>query len=106
MPTKYLLSIIWVCSLFLMASTVTFAQDRSKYPTQMHPSSSGIDWIAFYDKIDALTEETRKEFKHELDIPYGDDPKQKLDLYLPQPASASPVYVFIHGGGFVEGDRV
>ena len=85
------------------------AQDRSTYATHLNASSSGIDWIAFYDEIDALTAETRKELRHHLDLPYGEDPKQKLDLYLPQPEmseTAGPVYIFIHGGGFVEGDRV
>ena len=82
------------------------AQDRSTYATHLNGSSSGIDWVAFYDKIDALTAETRKELPHHLGLSYGEDPKQKLDLYLPRNEAAGPVYIFIHGGGFVEGDRV
>ena len=84
------------------------AQDRSTYATHLNASSSGIDWIAFYDKADALTAETRRELRHHLDLPYGQDPKQKLDLYLPRTETSEgtdPVYIFIHGGGFVEGDR-
>ena len=86
-------------------TTLVDAQDRSKYPTHLNSSSSGIDWIAFYDKADALTAETRMEFQHHLDISYGEEQKQKLDLYLPQGKPAGPVFIFIHGGGFVEGDR-
>jgi acetyl esterase/lipase len=71
----------------------------------LNSSSSGIDWIAFYDRIDALTAATQKELQHHLDLSYGEDPRQKLDLYLPQNEAASPVFIFIHGGGFVEGDR-
>ncbi len=99
------LAIGLTCICVGMEITVVVAQDRSKYPTHLNSSSSGIDWIAFYDKIDALTAQTRKELQHHLDVSYGDDPKQKLDLYLPHSESASPVYIFIHGGGFVEGDR-
>jgi acetyl esterase/lipase len=88
-----------------MTTTVIVAQDRSTYPTHLKSSSSGIDWIAFYDRADALTAETRSELRHHLDIAYGEDAKQKLDLYLPQSKPAGPVYIFIHGGGFVEGDR-
>lgn len=46
----------------------------------------------------------------ELDLPYAgtDNPKQRLDLYLPgKPASAKPlpVIAFIHGGGWQSGDK-
>lgn len=40
------------------------------------------------------------------DIPYGPDPRQRLDLYAPaEPASAAPILVFVHGGGFLKGDK-
>jgi acetyl esterase/lipase len=40
------------------------------------------------------------------DIAYGPDPLQKLDLYPPQAggAAAAPVVLFVHGGGFRQGD--
>lgn len=45
-----------------------------------------------------------------LDIPYAatDNPRQQLDLYLPKeisPQKPLPVVVFIHGGGWQNGDR-
>lgn len=81
------------------------AQDKSNYPTQLHPERFSIDWKAFYERADEMTAATRKVLPHHLDIPYGRDPKQKLDLYLPSVAPTGPVFLFIHGGGFVEGDR-
>lgn len=39
-----------------------------------------------------------------LDIAYGDEPAQRLDLYLPDEANA-PVVVFLHSGGWVAGDK-
>ncbi|MBC9177124.1 alpha/beta hydrolase [Roseomonas ludipueritiae] len=39
-------------------------------------------------------------------IPYGDLPRQKLDLYQPPPETASPpMVVFLYGGGWTEGSR-
>lgn len=41
------------------------------------------------------------------DLAYGPDPRHLLDLHLPlsPPASALPVLLFVHGGGFVGGDK-
>ncbi|WP_296556203.1 alpha/beta hydrolase [Pigmentiphaga sp.] len=41
------------------------------------------------------------------DVPYGDDPRQCLDVFQPQgPAAARrPVLMFVHGGAFVEGEK-
>lgn len=47
--------------------------------------------------------------RFELDLPYGDDgnPRRRLDLYLPEePDSAAlPVIVFLHSGGWMQGDK-
>jgi triacylglycerol lipase len=41
------------------------------------------------------------------DIAYGPDPLQKLDVFSPDPADPKPrpVLLFVHGGGFVRGDK-
>ncbi|WP_119080416.1 alpha/beta hydrolase [Chitinophaga alhagiae] len=40
------------------------------------------------------------------DMAYGPDARQKMDVYLPSARSANtPVVVFLHGGGFVAGDK-
>jgi triacylglycerol lipase len=40
------------------------------------------------------------------DVAYGSDPLQKLDLYVPEGKGAKrPVLLFVHGGGFVGGDK-
>jgi len=40
------------------------------------------------------------------DLPYGSDPLQRLDVYCPPTvASAAPVVIVVHGGGFVRGDK-
>jgi len=90
----------------VLATGSSSAQDRSKYYTHIHAGEFSTDWVAAYDEFDALTAKARKELPHHLDLAFGKDPKQKLDLYLPkeQPDGA-PTFLFLHGGGFREGDR-
>lgn len=38
-------------------------------------------------------------------IAYGSDPAQRFDLYLPANASRAPVVFYVHGGGWVNGDK-
>ncbi len=41
------------------------------------------------------------------DLAYGTDPLQKLDVFAPPNAAGAtrPVVIFVHGGGFVRGDK-
>jgi acetyl esterase/lipase len=39
------------------------------------------------------------------DLPYGDDPRQKMDVYAPAQAANLPILVFFYGGGWDSGDR-
>ncbi len=40
-----------------------------------------------------------------LNVPYGDDEKQRLDVYSPKGVTGAPVVVFIHGGEWTRGDK-
>lgn len=40
------------------------------------------------------------------DVAYGDDPEQKMDVYLPnQSNSKTPAIILIHGGSWIGGDK-
>ena len=45
------------------------------------------------------------------DVPYGSDPRQRMDVYLPTPSSSTasavraPVVFMVHGGGWRHGDK-
>jgi acetyl esterase/lipase len=42
----------------------------------------------------------------ERDLPYGSDPRHRLDVFcLPGSAALRPAVVFVHGGGFAMGDK-
>ena len=92
--------------LFFLLPNASSAQDKSTYYTVMHADEFTIDWAGWYQKGDELTAELRAEFPHHLDLAYGEDAKQKLDLYLPKgDLKDAPVFLFLHGGGMREGDR-
>jgi arylformamidase len=42
--------------------------------------------------------DTLKRGKAELGVPYGDTPRQSLDLFLPETGEGAPLTLFIHGG--------
>ena len=41
----------------------------------------------------------------EVDIAYGPHERHRLDIFRREEASGAPVFVFVHGGGFVMGDK-
>jgi triacylglycerol lipase len=42
----------------------------------------------------------------ERDVRYGPADRNLLDIFMPEPASAArPVFIFVHGGGFVAGNK-
>jgi arylformamidase len=92
--------------LIVSAFQAAGAQDASKYYTVQHADQFKIDWGAFYKQADAMTAAVRAELPHYLDLPYGSNVKERLDVYLPKnKPSKAPVFLFFHGGGFREGDR-
>jgi acetyl esterase/lipase len=41
----------------------------------------------------------------ERELPYGDSPRQRLDVYLPDGATKAPLIFMVHGGGWSKGDK-
>jgi len=39
------------------------------------------------------------------DVPYGDDGRQRFDVYAPKDARNAPVIFMVHGGGWFRGDK-
>ncbi len=97
---------VLLAALLAHAAPGALAQDVSTYYTVMHPEQFKTDWTGFYRQADARTALVRSQLRHELDIPYGADIKQRLDIYFPDHLRPkAPVFLFLHGGGFREGDR-
>lgn len=57
---------------------------------------------------DALARQDRSGVQVHADVAYGADERHRLDIYRPQgqpPAGGWPVVLFLHGGGFIRGDK-
>lgn len=39
------------------------------------------------------------------DVPYGADPEQRMDVYIPEGAKGAPVILMVHGGAWFMGDK-
>lgn len=39
------------------------------------------------------------------DVVYGPDPRNRLDIFVKDAPAAAPVLVYVHGGGFIMGDK-
>ncbi len=63
------------------------------------------DSIAWLMKNKERSLEVEQKLKPIKDVAYGDDPLQKLDIYLPQGAKKLPVLIDIHGGGWCMGSK-
>jgi len=105
-PRSLSVASVLMVALLAQAAQTVVAQDASTYYTVMHPEQFKTDWTGFYRQADARTAAVRSQLRHELDIPYAADVKQRLDIYFPDKRRAkAPVFLFLHGGGFREGDR-
>ena len=102
--TKILLVLLTVMTISL--SVEVRSQDVATYFTVQHPDRFTINWTEFYRRNDEKTSEVRNKFPHILDLKYGADIKQRLDLYFPLHMKTDlPIFLFLHGGGFREGDK-
>ena len=64
------------------------------------------EWSA---QVERLAQRSRRQAPSPLpdlrDVAYGEAPAQKLDVFLPTKASAAPILVMVHGGGWCVGDK-
>ena len=63
------------------------------------------DFQDFIDQYAAESIVAREKFGGHLDIAYGDQDGEKLDIFAPDGATGAPVHVFIHGGYWQSQDK-
>lgn len=87
-----------------MEKTVTPREaDYTSYHTYRFPEDFDINWPDFYREADAKAARVRQAVPNERHILYGRHPFQLLNIFIPPSATAAPIFLFAHGGGFREG---
>lgn len=82
-------------------------------PTDPRPALSAMGNVLGPDVLAAVQDLYREEQSIHaaaqpaalVDATYGGDPRQRLDLYAPPNAADVPIVLWVHGGGFLRGDK-
>lgn len=57
------------------------------------------DFDAQFADYQTSSDATRRTLRHQRDVPYGDAPRQRIDLFFPPgEVRGAPIHMFIHGG--------
>ena len=75
-------------------------EDLPPLPPLIHEEAKG-----YAERISTLSKRVQREERCVLDVPYGSDYWQKIDIYLPRREGLSglPVLLFLHGGAWRNG---
>ena len=71
--------------------------DQAGLDAQYNNRAMVPDHAAYIDSWATRSAEARRHLSVDLDLAYGDDPRQRLDFF-PAPQRDAPVLAFIHGG--------
>ena len=91
---------------FLSGSTIALAQVPPEIAASTRSFGQSMDPASGAPYAALFPPEAWEGVTIERDIAYGSDALQKLDVYTPpQGGNRRPVLLFVHGGGFVRGDK-
>jgi arylformamidase len=68
-------------------------------------ASAGLLRDAVQKRIDIKAQQHEQTTNMLPDLAYGDAPRQKLDVYLPEHAQNAPIILMVHGGAWRIGDK-
>ncbi|WP_051851715.1 alpha/beta hydrolase [Streptomyces sp. NRRL F-5650] len=95
----------------MAASQAVRPADTSEFFTCRRPEDYHPDWPGFYRQAARRRQELRSRVPHEVDLAYGPDAHQIVNVYHPGPSAVPtgagaghrPVIVYFHGGRWREG---
>ena len=82
-----------------------FEAEIELYQREYDPQKGIANWQQGIGHLEIESERVRQRLPCRLDVAYGNDPLQKLDLYVPEAANDAPIQMFLHGGGWHGGDK-
>jgi arylformamidase len=81
-----------------MAETVFFGYERAALDREYDNSAKVANAAEYLARYPAESARARDGLPSRLDLRYGPNPGETLDLFLPDRAEPAPVHVFVHGG--------
>ncbi|MFL6582633.1 MAG: alpha/beta hydrolase, partial [Burkholderiales bacterium] len=72
-------------------------KDAAYYESMFNNRAAVPEFQTHFDSWAARSEQARRELDVELDVPYGDDRMETMDIFRPA-GDAKAVLMFIHGG--------
>ncbi len=79
--------------------------DRATLDKNYNLRAAVPEFQAWFDRYEAASVAFRNRWPGRLDLPYGDGPRQAIDLFLPAATTRPPLLVFLHGGYWQSRDR-
>jgi acetyl esterase/lipase len=91
----------WITSGLLVCAATVFAQTKDEKPQPKPPAKAKVK-----AKTKADTKPAAPQIKPTIEnLAYGEHPRQVLDFYKSESKTPTPVVLYIHGGGWVNGDK-
>ena len=87
-----------------MSATVYKAFRKEEMELHFNPRAVVLDYSWWAEERSKASLRVRKTLKSWLDVPYGNSPRQVMDIF-PADKPAAPVLVYIHGGYWRGGDK-
>ena len=88
-----------------MSDTVYRDYSQKELDAQYNARSAVPAFDAFVRRWQSASEQAVQDLPCTLDVPYGDDPIETLDIFHPLHGGPAPVLMFFHGGYWRAGDK-
>ncbi|MDX2036722.1 MAG: alpha/beta hydrolase [Isosphaeraceae bacterium] len=97
-----MLRLLSTCVLIFVISDLSTADARQTEPKSKASNKAATKPAAKSKAVPKVAEAPKPTF---ADVPYGKHPRQVLDFYKADSPHPTPLVIFIHGGGWVAGDK-
>ena len=81
-----------------MAEPIFLSYDRAALDREYDNRKKVVDAPAWLTRFAEASNETRAELSYKVDLPYGEHPGERLDIFPAERATPAPIHVFVHGG--------
>ena len=81
-----------------MGDPLFLGYDRAALDREYDNRKKVVDAPAWLTRFAEASNETRAEFLYKVDVPYGEHPGERLDIFPAHRATPAPIHVFVHGG--------